>query len=317
MRVLITGAGGFAGRHLIGYLRRETDWRLIGLRSTRSSGADLGSHETAVCDLRDAEATERLIRDSRPETIFHLAARSSVPASFAEPATTIETNVIGQVNLFEAVRAAGVDPVIVVASSSEIYGAVDPAEIPVDERQPMRPASPYAVSKATQDLLALQYHRSYGMRIVRARPFNHIGPGQSDRFVLASFARQIAEAEAGLREPVIEVGNLDAQRDFLDVRDVVRSYRMLASPELSGDVFNVSSGVPRSVASVLNLLLSESRVPMTVRPDPDRQRPSDAPIIAGDASRMSERTGWVPLIPFEQSIRDTLDYWREVVQHRG
>ena len=312
MRVLITGASGFAGGHLTAYLRRVTDWKLIGLRSR--PGADLDTHETLVCDLRDADAARSLIRDCAPGIIFHLAAQSSVPESFANPVETLRTNVLGQVNLFEAVRAAGIDPVIVVASSSEVYGAVEPYDLPIDERQLMRPASPYAVSKATQDLLASQYHTSYGMRIVTARPFNHLGPGQSDRFVVSSFARQIAEAEARTREPVLEVGNLDARRDFLDVRDVARAYYSLAAPELAGGVFNVCSGAPRKIRDVLDRLLAESRVAMTVRKDPARQRPSDAPIIYGDSTRLRQRTGWEPIIPFEQSLRDTLDYWREAAQ---
>lgn len=312
MRVLITGAGGFAGRHLIALLRAKTDWHVTGVRS--QAGADLSSHATVACDLRDAGATGQLIRDSLPDIIFHLAARSSVPASYLEPADTIHTNVIGQINLFEAVRAAGIDPIILVASSSEIYGAVKPADIPLTELQPMRPASPYAVSKATQDLLALQYHLSFGMKIVRARPFNHVGPGQTDRFVVSAFARQIAEAEAKMREPVIEVGNLTAERDFLDVRDVVRAYQLLVRPELSGEVFNISSGVPRPISAVLDLLLAETTLSMMVRPDPARQRPSDVPIIAGSSMILRQETGWQPEIPFEQSIRDTLSYWRERIE---
>lgn len=312
MRVLITGASGFAGRHLIDLLRRDTDWQLIGLRSR--PGADLHAHETLTCDLRDANAARALIRDCSPGIIFHLAARSSVPESFLDPAETLRANVFGQLNLFEAVRSAGASPVIVIASSSEIYGAVEPDELPIKERQQLRPASPYAVSKATQDLLAGQYHLSHRMRIIRARPFNHIGPGQSDRFVVSSFARQIAGAEAGMREPIIEVGNLDAERDFLDVRDVVRAYRLLAAPDFSGEVFNVSSGTPRKISEVLERLLAESRVRMTVRLDPERQRPSDTPVIYGDSSRLRERTGWEPLVPFEQSLRDILDFWREDIQ---
>jgi GDP-4-dehydro-6-deoxy-D-mannose reductase len=233
-----------------------------------------------------------------------------VPRAVIDPAGTLITNAVSQINVLEACRAVGLDPVVVVAGSAEIYGMASPTDMPLTEDQPFRPSNPYAVSKLAQDMFGLQYALSYGMRIVRARPFNHVGPGQSDRFVLSNFARQIAEAEAGLADPVLLVGNLDARRDFLDVRDVVRAYRLLADARFAGEAFNIASGIGRSIRDLLGLLLSRSAVDIEVRSDPARMRPSDLPVLIGDASRLRDATGWTPEIPIEQSIADTLDDWR-------
>lgn len=309
MRALITGASGFVGRHLVDLLRQETDWSLIGVRSR--PGVPIPGAELVVCDLRDEEHVRRVVAHYRPDYVFHLAAQTYVPQAIAAPAQTLVTNTVAQINLLEAIRAAELNPVILVVASSEIYGAAVPEEMPLDEQQPFRPANPYAVSKAVQDLLGLQYYLSYDMRIVRVRPFNHIGPGQSDRFVVSSLARQVAQAEAGRAEPVILVGNLDAERDFLDARDVVRAYALVTRDELAGEVFNVASGVPRSISAVVDALRALARVPITVRQDEARLRPADVPVIYGDAAKLRLETGWEPRIPFEQSIADTLDYWRQ------
>lgn len=308
MRCLITGVGGFVGRHLAALLVRETDWKIFGIEAR--NGVEVQGVEISRCDLLDLESVMRVVADQRPDVIFHLAAQAYVPTSVAAPSETLVNNTVAQINLFEACRTAGIDPVILVVGSSEVYGAVEPDESPLSERQPFRPVNPYAVSKVAQDMLGLQYFLSYGLRVVRVRPFNHIGPGQSDRFAVASFARQIAEAEAGRSEPVIRVGNLAAQRDFLDVRDVVRAYHLLMRPEFAGQVFNIASGVPRSVQEILDRLLRLTRLRMQVVEDQTRMRPSDVAIMYGDAGTLMVRTGWKPLISIDQSLEDLLNDWR-------
>jgi len=307
-RILITGASGFAGRHLAGHLLTSTSWEITGLQT--HVAAPLDGVRMLSCDLLDADLTKRVIAHHQPEIIFHLAAQAYVPKAVANPAGTLNTNIIAQVNLLEACRAVRIDPIIVVVSSADIYGDVPPNQSPIRETQPFRPRNPYAVSKATQDLLGLQYALSYGMRIVRVRPFNHIGPGQNERFVVSSLARQIAEIEAGRADPVLLVGNLDAQRDFLDVRDVVRAYALVAREEFAGDVFNVASGEARPIQAVLDYLLCLTQVDVDVHQDPARLRPSDIPVLLGDATKLTQATGWQPEIAFEQSLADTLNEWR-------
>jgi GDP-4-dehydro-6-deoxy-D-mannose reductase len=270
-----------------------------------------------VCDLRDADLTARVLARHRPDVIYHLAGQTYVPRSFSAPADTLITNAVGQINLLEGCRQAEIDPVIVVASSAEVYGAVAEADIPITESQPLNPINPYAVSKAAQDLYAGQYVATYGMKIVRARPFNHVGPGQSDRFVLGSFARQIAEAEAGLSDPVLLVGNLEPVRDFLDVRDVVRAYELLAVRRFSGEVFNVASGRGVRVRDLLDLLLANARCDIEIRVDPERVRPSDAPVICGDATKLRRFTGWKTEYDLARTTADVLEDWRERVRRRG
>ncbi len=305
---LVTGASGFVGRHLIDLLQSETKWSLIGVQG--HPGPREPGVKQLVCDLLDADLTSRVIERHRPDVIFHLAAQAYVPKAVANPAETLVNNAVSQVNLLESCRAAGIDPVVVVVSSAEVYGAVSPNEIPISEDQRFQPRNPYAVSKVTQDMLGLQYFLSYKMKIVRVRPFNHIGPGQNDRFVVSSLARQIAEIERGLADPVLLVGNLDSVRDFLDVRDVVRAYLCVAKAGFSGNVFNVASGTGEHISAILDGLLRLSTAEVDVRQDPSRMRPSDIPMLIGDAHRLHQATGWTPSISLKQSLRDTLDDWR-------
>ncbi|HYI15080.1 MAG TPA: GDP-mannose 4,6-dehydratase [Thermomicrobiales bacterium] len=308
-KALVTGALGFAGRHLLAELERQTDWDLIGL--ARGHGSAAGRERLLACDLRDADLVGRVIAHHRPDIVFHLAAQSYVPQAIAAPAETINNNVSGQVNLLEACRAASLDATILIVGSSEVYGRINLDDVPIREDQPFRPVNPYAVSKIAQDMLGLQYVLSYGMRIIRVRPFNHFGPGQSDRFVLSTFARQVAEAELQRIEPVVLTGNLDARRDFLDVRDVVRAYRMLIEFGEPGEVYNVASGSAHRIGDLLDRLIAMATLPIEVRPDPARMRPSDVPVVIGDASRLRDATGWEPLYTADQSLRDTLDDWRD------
>lgn len=310
---MITGASGFAGRHLIARLAERDDLEIVGLSS--QPRPPVHGHRLLVCDLRDASLTKRVLTRHRPDVIFHLAGQTYVPQALASPADTLITNAVGQLNLFEGCRSAGIDPVIVVASSAEVYGVVSENDNPINEEQGFNPINPYAVSKAAQDLYASQYFASFGMQIVRARPFNHTGPGQSDRFVLSSFARQIAEAEAGIADPVLLVGNLDPVRDFLDVRDVVRAYELLADGRYAGDVFNIASGSGTSIREMLDVLLNAARREVEVKVDPARVRASDVPIIRGDASKLRNATGWRPGYDLADTILDVLNDWRERVRH--
>lgn len=307
-RALITGAAGFAGRHLIAELLSNTPWDLIGL--TRKTTANVPGVHHVVCDLQNEDLVRRTISHYRPDVVFHLAAQSYVPKALAFPADTIINNTVGQINLLEAIRAADIDPTILIVGSSEVYGFVEPHEMPVSETQPFRPGNPYAVSKVTQDVLGYQYFRTHGMKIIRVRPFNHFGPGQSDRFVLSSFARQVAQAEAGLVEPTVLTGDLGSRRDFSDVRDIVRAYRLAVERGEPGEVYNLCSGIACEVGALLSKLLDMATVSISVEQDPSRMRPSDVPVIEGDYSRFNRTTGWTPQIPVEDSLQDTLNYWR-------
>ncbi|MEX2425476.1 MAG: GDP-mannose 4,6-dehydratase [Thermomicrobiaceae bacterium] len=311
-RILITGASGFVGRHLVDHLLRQGESDIIGLSSRKRP--EIEGARLLVCDLRDADLTRRVLEHHRPEVIYHLAGQSHVPRAFADPADTLITNAVGQINLFEGCRNAGIDPVILSVGSSEVYGAVSADSIPIDESQPLRPNNPYASSKAAQDLYAAQYFASYGMKIVRVRSFNHVGPGQTDRFVVASFARQIAEVEAGLADPVVLVGNLEPIRDFLDVRDVVRAYYLVAKSEFSGEVFNVASGRGVRIREVLDMLVGAADCEIDVRADPERVRPSEVPEFRGDASKFHDATGWMPEYSLEQTVRDVLNDWRRRIR---
>src|SRR4051794_26488394 len=280
---------------------------------TLSAAFQQGKINLVDCDLLDPFSVNKLIAAVRPDRIFHLAAQSHVPTSWNSPAATLQDNVFGQLNIFEAIRAAGIDPLIQIAGSSEEYGMVFPDEVAMKESNPLRPLSPYAVSKVAQEMLAYQYHQSYGTRAIVSRGFNHSGPRRGENFVDSSFARQIARIEKGLQEPVLRVGDLSSKRDFTDVRDMVRGYWLLLEKCNPGEVYNIGSGGTRPVQDCLDLLLGMSRVDVEVRVDPPRLRPSDVTILWADSSKFMEATGWKPTIPYEQTLRDLLDYWRERV----
>ena len=265
------------------------------------------------CDVHDAGAVRRLLRDVRPDRIFHLAAQSYVPTSWLTPAETLSVNVLGQVNLFEAIRDLDLPARVHIAGSSEEYGLVLPHEVPIREESPLRPLSPYAVSKVTQDMLAYQYWKSYRLHVVRTRGFNHTGPRRGEVFVTSNFARQVAEIEKGLREPVVWVGNLDSVRDFTDVRDMVRAYWLALEQGEPGEVYNICSGRGYSMHQVLEILLALAHVKVEVREDPARMRPSDVTLLIGDCSKFRGATGWEPTIPFEVTLKDLLEHWRKRV----
>jgi len=316
MRVLITGITGFAGSHLAEYiLARHPDVEVFGIVRWRSRMENILSIQDKIelceADLKDMVSLQGCLAHVRPDRIFHLAAQSFVPTSWKCPAETFAINATGEINLFEALLSLKQSPLIQVAGSSEEYGRVFPDEIPMKETNPLRPLSPYAVSKVAQDLLGYQYFQSYGLPVIRTRGFNHTGPRRGEVFVTSSFAKQIVEIEKGKKEPVIHVGNLDAQRDFNDVRDIVEAYWLSLEKGERGEVYNIGSGVARPIREVLDILLSLSQAKVRVEVDPKRLRPSDVPILLADSSKFIGRTGWEPRIPFRQTLRDLLDYWRD------
>ena len=317
MRVLITGYTGFVGSHLAEYLVGRGDVEVFGTHRWRSrleNVQHLGDQVRMVeCDLRDPTAVRRVLRDVRPDRIFHLAAQSYVPTSWLTPSETLSVNVLGQVNLFEAMRDLDLPARVHIAGSSEEYGLVLPDEVPIREDSPLRPLSPYAVSKVTQDLLAYQYWRSYQLHVVRTRGFNHTGPRRGEVFVTSNFSRQVAEIEKGVREPVVHVGNLESIRDFTDVRDMVRAYWLALEHGSAGEVYNVCSGRGYSPRQVLNILLDLAHLKVEVVQDPARMRPSDVTLLVGDCFKFRSATGWEPTIPFEVTLKDLLEHWRKRV----
>ena len=319
MRALITGITGFAGSHLAEYLlAEEPEVEIWGTYRWRSRMENIrhvtGRIHLVECELRDASSVLSMAERARPDVVFHLAAQSFVPASWSAPHDTLTSNIAGQTNLFEAIRRLELDPVIQIACSSEEYGLVLPDEAPITEDNPLRPLSPYAVSKVGQDFLGYQYFKSYGMRVIRTRGFNHTGPRRGDVFVTSNFAHQVASIEAGDREPVIRVGNLEAIRDFTDVRDMVRAYWLAVQKGRPGEVYNIASGRGVRIRDLLDQLIALAQVEVRVEVDPDRLRPSDVEVLIGDTGKFEADTGWRPEIPFETTLRDTLQYWRDRLQ---
>ena len=314
-KALITGITGFAGSHLAEHLLIK-GMEVYGTDRWRSKLDNIEHFKDDIhlitADLRDAHSLDIVITETKPDYIFHLAAQSFVAMSWRAPADTMETNVIGTIHLFEAIRKAGINPVTHVAGSSEEYGLVYPHEVPIKEENPLRPLSTYGVSKVAVDKLSYQYYKSYGMKIVVTRGFNHTGPRRGDVFVTSSFAKQIAEIEKG-KDPVMYVGNLDSSRDFTDVRDMVKAYLLALEKCDPGEVYNVCSGKTIKISELLNLLLSMTKKKIEVRQAPERMRPSDVEILQGDCSKFKKKTGWKPTIPFEKTMEDLLNYWRERV----
>ena len=312
MRVLVTGIAGFAGSHLAEYLVNETESDVHGVihrhdRRLQGMRNQLTLHRG---DLRNALWVSELLDQVQPDALMHLAAWSDVGGSWQQPWTTYELNIQCQLNLLESIRRAHPTTQTLLVTSNEVYGLVQPEDLPIDEETPFRPHSPYGVSKVAQDIMGLQYWNSHRLPIVRMRSFNHIGPGQSDDFAASAFAHQIAEIEAGLREPVIRVGNLNAKRDFTDVRDVVRAYWLALCQGTPGLAYNVGSGECYAIQTVLDTLLALSPMQIRVEVDPARLRPSDIPVSVCDNRRLVAATGWQPEIDLQTSLEDLLDSWR-------
>jgi GDP-4-dehydro-6-deoxy-D-mannose reductase len=317
VRALITGMGGFVGGYLAEHLLAE-GWQVNG---TILKGEERELPETValsckaiLCDITEPGAFDKVIEQTAPEVIFHLAAFSSVAASWEEPEATFQVNVLGTLAVINAVRQKAPSARVLLVGSGEVYGESFSAG-PASEDTPLRPLSPYATSKACSDWLAEQYAFRYGIDVRRVRPFNHIGPRQKPFFVTPSFAKQIASIEAGLREPTMSVGNLEVLRDFTDVRDMVKAYRLAATQGVPGAVYNVCSGHVLKIEEVLEGLLARSSISIEVHVDPKLFRSADIPIMSGDSSRLMEATGWAPSISWDQTLDDLLAYWRTVIAH--
>lgn len=315
-KALVTGIAGFVGGHLAELLLHN-GFEVYGLTRPRSKMDHIESIINKLhledADILDSHSLYATISRIKPDYIFHLAAQSFVPTSWVSPSVTLEVNIVGSANLFEAVRQAGIDPVIQIACSSEEYGLVYENELPIKETNPLRPLSPYAVSKLAMDYLGYQYYQSYKVRIVRTRGFNHTGPRRGDTFAESTFAKQIAMIEKGKQEPIIHVGNLDSKRDYTDVRDMVRAYLLAMEKCDPGEVYNICAGKAVQMSDMLKLLLSFSKIKAEIKPDPARMRPSDVPVLIGDNSKFVAKTGWKPEISFEKTMEDLLNYWRERV----
>ena len=307
MRVLITGAGGFVGNHLAAHLAQaQKNAQLFGTTLFESESVHPAISVNRLIDLKDYAQARELLAECRPDAIYHLAAQAFVPRSFEDPWETLENNILAQLNITRACLDLKLRPRILIVSSAEIYGEVSADQLPLDEDSAIRPTNPYSVSKVAQDMLALQYYLSHDLSIMRARPFNHIGPGQNGRFVAPAFAMQIASIEEGQREAVINVGNLTAKRDFTDVRDIVRAYRLIVEKGQPGEAYNVASGLAYSIGQLLDILLGLSEIDIDVRVDPARLRPVDVPEIRGDSGKLRRDTGWQPSLSFEQTLQDVL-----------
>lgn len=311
--ILVTGAGGFAGSHLLEALVAEdvdmVAWSRPGERvptlvRPRAARARIRWDEVDLLDPATVEAAGRAIR---PDEVYHLAGAAHVGQSWAAVERTLAVNVLGTHHLLDTLRRHGAKPRLVVPSSAAVYG---PAATPIDESMPLGPASPYALSKLAQERLALRAWREDGLPVIVARAFNHVGPRQSPDFAASSFARQLAAIEAGDAGPVLRVGNLDPRRDLTDVRDTVKAYVALARRGTPGRVYNVCSGRAVSVRELLDLMLARSSARIRLEQDPALLRPHDTPVVIGNAARIHAETGWEALVSLEQSVTDLLDDWR-------
>jgi len=326
MRALITGISGFVGSHLAEYLLAHTDWKIFGMMRWNDSLENLsglvkqinqGNRVTlAYADLNDSFAVRGVVRSSKPDYVFHLAAQSFPTTSFTGPSETLQTNIIGTLNLLEAIRHEAKDAWVHVCASSEVYGRVEPTEVPIKETCRFHPASPYAISKIGTDMLGRFYAEAYGLKTVVTRMFTHTGPRRGDVFAESSFAKQIAMIEAGQLNPPIKVGNLHSLRTISDVRDAVRAYHMLltVNPQV-GEVYNIGGNHTATIGKILMELLNIAGLPnLDIEVEPSRLRPIDANLQIPDCSKFMNHTGWKPEIPFQQTMIDLLAYWRERVR---
>jgi GDP-4-dehydro-6-deoxy-D-mannose reductase len=317
-RVLITGITGFAGSHLASHLLSQQSYEIAGTYRSTAGLASVEKFKDKIqlenVDLKDIDSVASVLLRIKPDYLIHLAAQASPSKSFSIPVETMTNNIVSEFSILEALRKHEMyNTRVLIISSAEIYGKVTPSDLPLDEDAPFRPATSYAVSKLSQDFLSLQYYLAYKLDIIRVRPFNHIGPGQKEGFVVADFAKQIAQIEKGDEKSEISVGNLQAKRDFTDVRDMVKAYELALKKGVSGEVYNIGSGESHKINDILHALLSFSSKKITVNIDQSRFRPIDVPEIVCDCSKFQKLTKWQPEIPFEKTLQDILDYWRKIV----
>ena len=312
-KALIIGASGFVGPYLAAQLSGESGMEVY---ATKLPQGELDDIQAEVCnlDIMNKEEIVDLLYKIRPDYIFHLAAQSSVAVSWKNPGLTIDVNIKGSVNVLDAVRELYYKPRVLLIGSGEEYGHIRPGETRISEDNHLRPGNLYAATKVCQNMIAKIYTTAYDMELIMVRAFNHIGPKQAPIFVVSDFCKQVVEIEKGVREPVMMVGNLKAMRDFTDVRDVVRAYALLVEHGKAGETYNVGSGHAVSIQDVLDLIISQSSAEVEVKVDPNKIRPVDVPIIEADTTKLREATGWERKIPLEQTIRETMDYWRQHIE---
>jgi len=322
LRILITGIAGFVGKHLTRYLLEDGNNEILGADlksanfSTDKFGADGAQNKIKVLevDIEDKKSVENIIVKFKPQQIYHLAAQSSVNFSWENPVETFRANVFGGINILESLKNYCPGCRILVVCTAEEYSGANDKKRAIDEDFKIYPSNPYAISKAALDFFSITYHRAYGIPVLVSRSFNHIGPGQSERFVCSDFAKQIAEIENGTREPVIKVGNIEAYRDFLDVRDVVKAYSYIINRGKIGQAYNVCSGKKYKISYLLDVLMSISRRnDIKIKVNKDKFRPVDTDIVYGDNSKLRSHTGWKPEYSITDSLRSVLEYWREEI----
>lgn len=312
-KVLIIGAAGFVGKYLIRHYRKQNSYEIY---ATKLANEEIQENEIQVFDLDILQKDEivKLLYAIRPDYIFHLAAQSSVSVAWNNPGLTIDINIKGAVNVLDAVRELYYKPRILLIGSGEEYGYIEADEVPIREENRIRPGNIYAATKACQNMIGNIYSKAYDMKVLMVRAFNHIGPEQSSIFVVSDFCRQVAEIELGRREPVMYVGNLSAKRDFTDVRDVVRAYSLLIERGQPGETYNVGSGQAFEIKEILEKITALSQRQIKIEIDPNKIRPVDVPIIEADVRKLKEITGWHREISLEQTISETLDYWRNILR---
>ena len=312
MKVLIIGAAGFVGSYLIRHLKDDWHWVVAATKMPQESIAVLDI-DTYDLNILDKNSVLQLFQNVHPDAIIHLAAQSSVGLSWKNPDLTIDVNIKGSIHVLESIRELDYKPRLLLIGSGEEYGHVMPEETPINEYQVLRPGNVYAATKACQNMLGKIYADAYQMDVVSVRAFNHIGPNQAPLFVVSDFCKQVAEIEAGLQKPVIYVGNLNAARDFLDVRDVVRAYALLIQHGIAGETYNVGSGHAIKIEIILKTIIEYSTSSIQIREDPSRYRPVDIPVIEANIEKLCRCTGWKAKFNLNETILDVLNYWRKVM----
>lgn len=312
MRALIIGGAGFVGYYLINHLINDCKWTVA---ATKLNSEKIDNDNITIynLDILDKQAITTVLNEFRPDYIFHLAAQSSVSLSWKNPSLTIDVNIKGSVNVLDGIRDLDYNPRILLIGSGEEYGYISPDEIPIIEENNLRPGNIYAATKACQSMIGKIYADAYHMDIIMVRAFNHIGPKQSPLFVVSDFCKQVAEIEKGLKLPVINVGNLNAKRDFTDVRDVVRAYSLIIQKGLSGETYNVGSGKSIAIKDLLDMIILQSFTKINIESDQDKLRPVDIPVIEANTDKIHNITHWSPKYLLDSTIKDTLNYWRKMI----
>jgi len=317
-KVFITGISGFAGSFLAEHLLKGEQYEIAGTYNSETSLSHLSKIKDKLSlhkvNLLDSDAVDDVFNTVKPDIVYHLAAKSSPGDSYEKPSETILNNMSIQINVLESLRKMKSSAKVLVVSSAQVYGLVDPSDLPINEETPLKPNNPYAVSKIAQDYLGLQYFLAYGMPVIRVRPFNHIGPRQSTQFAISSFAKKVADIEKGKQEPVLHVGNIESKRDLTDVRDTVRAYHLVLEKGKNGDVYNIGSGTSYKISEILEIFISLAKVPISIKVDETLLRPSDSPELVCDTSKLVASTGWKPEFSLEVSLKDTLEYFRNMIQ---